>query len=262
MSNQDRLAMSRIMKDTHECLQNPPPGISIMAPSEYTSYVWVARIDGPLGTYWEGAKLYMLIVFSKEYPMRAPKVTFIGETPFHANVYIGKKNRGEICATVLQKDWSAAYSIGTLLTALRSLLSSPNPDSPANVEASKMMTNDLPSYRRRVMDCVANSRLIRDRDLLPAINDALSKCKPKVDPLVYKDPVPEPDVERPEEVGMTDEEKTCRAVDRYIEDSNAELRQMAAADPNFEWNDELEAQRMAGVPELKKDLLASGFRAT
>ena len=44
-----------------------------------------------------------------------------------------------------------------ILTSIQSLLSDPNPDSPANSAASKLYEEDKQSYRLRVRECVENS---------------------------------------------------------------------------------------------------------
>jgi len=37
---------------------------------------------------------------------------------------------GNICLDVLQKNWSAAFTVSGVLTSIQSLLDEPNPDSP------------------------------------------------------------------------------------------------------------------------------------
>jgi ubiquitin-conjugating enzyme E2 A len=47
---------------------------------------------------------------------------------FHPNVY----GDGKICLDILQNQWSPIYDISGILTSIQSLLSDPNPASPAN----------------------------------------------------------------------------------------------------------------------------------
>lgn len=47
--------------------------------------------------------------------------------------------------------------IVSLLTSIRSLLSDPNPDSPANQEAAKLFVNNRVEYERRVKEIVEMS---------------------------------------------------------------------------------------------------------
>lgn len=58
---------------------------------------------------------------------------------FHPNIW----NDGRICLDsnlffilVLQNQWSSVYDVWAILTSVRSLLSDPNPLSPANTEAA------------------------------------------------------------------------------------------------------------------------------
>ncbi len=82
---------------------------------------------------------------------------------FHPNIYID----GSIClgmlalslvvviqlsciliklpADILQKQWSPLYDIAAILTSIQSLLCDPNPDSPANSEASRLFVEEKAS---------------------------------------------------------------------------------------------------------------------
>ena len=53
---------------------------------------------------------------------------------YHPNVYAD----GGICLDILQKAWSPIYDVAAVLTSVQSLLSDPNPDSPANAEAARL----------------------------------------------------------------------------------------------------------------------------
>src|SRR5689334_17133041 len=45
---------------------------------------------------------------------------------------------GSICLDILQQRWSASLDVSTLLVSIRSLLTDPNPASPANSEAAML----------------------------------------------------------------------------------------------------------------------------
>ena len=57
----------------------------------------------------------------------------------------------------LQNQWSPIYDIAAVLTSIQSLLSDPNPASPANGEASNLFERDRREYTRRVREIVENS---------------------------------------------------------------------------------------------------------
>merc|ERR1712107_543062 len=85
----------------------------------------------------------------EEFPTKPPHVRFSTKM-FHPNIY----NNGEICLDILQNQWSPIYDISAILTSIQSLLTDPNPNSPANVEAAKLYQENRREYDRRVQACV------------------------------------------------------------------------------------------------------------
>jgi len=49
---------------------------------------------------------------------------------------------------------SPIYDIAAILTSIQSLLTDPNPNSPANVEAAKLYNDNRREYDRKVMEVV------------------------------------------------------------------------------------------------------------
>ena len=72
---------------------------------------------------------------------------------FHPNIYAD----GAICLDILQNQWSPIYDISAILTSIQSLLTDPNPNSPANSEASKLYVENKGEYNRRVKTIVEES---------------------------------------------------------------------------------------------------------
>jgi ubiquitin-conjugating enzyme E2 A len=58
---------------------------------------------------------------------------------------------------ILQNQWSPIYDISAILTSIQSLLSDPNPASPANAEASQLYDRDRREYNKRVREVVEQS---------------------------------------------------------------------------------------------------------
>ena len=93
-----------------------------------------------------------MIEFTEDYPNKPPTVTFISKM-FHPNIYAD----GKICLDILQNQWSPIYDVAAILTSIQSLLSDPNPASPANAEASQMYEGDRREYNKRVQQIVESS---------------------------------------------------------------------------------------------------------
>ena len=66
------------------------------------------------------------MTFGEQYPEK-PRVRFTSEV-FHPNVY----SDGTLCMDIIQDQWSPIHNVCTLLTSIQSLLTDPNPASPAN----------------------------------------------------------------------------------------------------------------------------------
>eukprot|EP00434_Breviolum_minutum_P027752 symbB.v1.2.024548.t1/scaffold2329.1/size82184/2 len=56
-----------------------------------------------------------------------------------------------------QNQWSPIYDISAILTSIQSLLTDPNPNSPANSEAAKLWSENRREYNRRVTEIVEES---------------------------------------------------------------------------------------------------------
>merc|ERR1719320_287124 len=113
---------------------------------------WHAVIFGPDDTPWEDGTFKLSLAFTEDYPNKAPKVKFITKM-FHPNIYAD----GSICLDILQHNWSPIYDIAAILTSIQSLLTDPNPNSPANVEASKLYQENRREYEVKVAMIVEKS---------------------------------------------------------------------------------------------------------
>ena len=105
------------------------------------------------------------LTFPTEYPHLPPKMVF--KSPiFHPNIYPS----GEVCISILHppeedkygyeaasERWSPVQTPETILLSVISMLSSPNDESPANVEAARLWREDVKEFRKRCRKNVRES---------------------------------------------------------------------------------------------------------
>ncbi|KAJ4455454.1 putative Ubiquitin-conjugating enzyme E2 2 [Paratrimastix pyriformis] len=144
-------ARRRLMRDFKRLQEDPPAGIN-GTPMENNIMMWNAVIFGPEETPWEGGTFRLTLQFTEEYPNKAPVVKFVSRM-FHPNIY----NDGGICLDILQNQWSPIYDISAILTSIQSLLTDPNPNSPANSEAARLYAVNRREYDRKVREVVERS---------------------------------------------------------------------------------------------------------
>eukprot|EP00899_Mesostigma_viride_P003559 jgi/Mesvir1/13203/Mv06162-RA.1 len=136
-------AVLRLMSDLRTIRQHPPEGCSASPASEDNLFVWSATIFGPDETPWEGGVFSLRMTFSPQYPEKPPRIRFTSDV-FHPNVY----SDGTLCMDIIQDAWSPCHDVCTILTSIQSLLTDPNPASPANPEAAQLCQNDIAGYNK------------------------------------------------------------------------------------------------------------------
>ncbi|KAM9040960.1 LOW QUALITY PROTEIN: ubiquitin-conjugating enzyme E2-17 kDa-like [Megaptera novaeangliae] len=144
-------ARRRLMRDFKRLQEDPPTGVS-GAPTDNNIMIWNAVIFGPHDTPFEDGTFKLTIEFTEEYPNKPPTVRFVSKM-FHPNVYAD----GGICLDILQNRWSPTYDVSAILTSIQSLLSDPNPNSPANAMAAQLYKENRREYER-VKACVEQSQ--------------------------------------------------------------------------------------------------------
>lgn len=105
------------------------------------------------------------MTFPADYPFSPPNFKFIPPI-FHPNVY----RDGRLCISILHKSgdvtsgepdgetWSPVQTVESVLVSIVSLLSDPNINSPANVDASVAYTKNPEEFKKRVREEVENSK--------------------------------------------------------------------------------------------------------
>ncbi|KAN0063011.1 E2 ubiquitin-protein ligase peroxin 4 [Thecaphora frezii] len=95
---------------------------------------WTACLRGPQGGVYAGGLFNLHLTIPPTYPTKPPLVKFTTSI-FHPNV---NQTTGEICLDILSDNWSPAWTLLSLSTAILALLESPEPDSPLNVDAANL----------------------------------------------------------------------------------------------------------------------------
>ena len=144
-------ARRRLINDFKRFEKEDSNGI-FASPLSDNIMLWEAVIFGPEDSPWEGGSFKLIIEFTEEYPTKPPSIKFITNM-YHPNIYVD----GKICLDILTNQWSPIYDVHAVLTSIQSLLSDPNPDSPANAEAARLYTENVQEYYKKVKDCVENS---------------------------------------------------------------------------------------------------------
>lgn len=115
---------------------------------EHSSHTDVLLVLNDSDSGWDGA---LLVCFGWE--MVACMTCRFVSKMFHPNIYAD----GGICLDILQNQWSPIYDISAILTSIQSLLTDPNPNSPANSEAARLYAENRREYNRRVKEVVEQS---------------------------------------------------------------------------------------------------------
>ncbi|KAJ8097604.1 ubiquitin-conjugating enzyme/RWD-like protein [Lipomyces tetrasporus] len=163
-----------LRRQLREISRNGIPGISAGL-LEDNIYQWEVLLIGPDDTLYEGGFFKARLSFPEDYPLQPPKMRF--ETAmWHPN---GMNPRltvsivyqdGNVCISILHppgedkygyedagERWLPVHSPETILLSVIAMLSSPNPDSPANIDAARELREDYPAFKKRVRKLVRES---------------------------------------------------------------------------------------------------------
>ncbi|KAJ1732639.1 Ubiquitin-conjugating enzyme 13 [Coemansia biformis] len=148
-----------------ELSRNANPSFSVGLADPDNVFEWTVTMFGPPDTYYEGGMFKAVMKFPTNYPYEPPTLRFTSKV-WHPNVY----DDGRVCISILHSPsedpmgyediserWSPAQCVETILMSVIMMLSSPNDESPANVDAAKMWREDRTGYKRKVQRCVEES---------------------------------------------------------------------------------------------------------
>mmetsp|Transcript_13902 Transcript_13902/g.21468 ORF Transcript_13902/g.21468 Transcript_13902/m.21468 type:complete len:331 (+) Transcript_13902:75-1067(+) len=108
----------RIQRELKEFLNSPPPNLRVKVGSNIR--IWIVTMVGANNTIYEGEIFKLRIQFPKDYPTVPPSVYFQQPTPQHEHVY----TNGDICLSLLGKDWRPTMTAQSIAVSILSILSS------------------------------------------------------------------------------------------------------------------------------------------
>lgn len=155
-----------LQKQLKELTKKPVEGFSAGLVDDDNVFEWQLTIIGPPDTLYEGGFFQARLTFPKEYPNMPPVCRFTSEM-WHPNVYAD----GKVCISILHSPgddphgyesaserWSPVHSVESIVVSIISMLSSPNDESPANVDAAKQWREDREGFRKKVQRTVRKSQ--------------------------------------------------------------------------------------------------------
>ncbi|RKP08004.1 ubiquitin-conjugating enzyme/RWD-like protein [Thamnocephalis sphaerospora] len=169
MANEQSALLLR--RQLQELKKHPVEGFSAGLQGD-DIYKWSIMIMGPPDTLYEGGIFRAIMQFPVTYPMEPPTLTFKSEM-WHPNVY----PTGEVCISILHppgedkwgyeqasERWLPVHTVETILISVISMLSSPNFESPANIEAAKQLRDNYSGFKKKVQRIVEASQEYEDSD--------------------------------------------------------------------------------------------------
>ncbi|ORM40009.1 Ubiquitin-conjugating enzyme E2 15 [Babesia sp. Xinjiang] len=120
---------------------------------------WRICFQGPHGTPFEGGIFTVMMTFPETFPNDPPKMKF-EQKMWHPNIYPD----GRVCISILHganddiynehepsdERWRPVLSVESIVLSVISMLTEPNVESPANVDAAVELKRDPLSYKKRV----------------------------------------------------------------------------------------------------------------
>jgi ubiquitin-conjugating enzyme E2 W len=109
----------RIQRELKEFIKHPPDNLSVQVGKNIR--VWIVTMKGAKGTIYDGETFKLRVSFPKDYPTVPPSVYFLkGHIPKHEHVY----TNGDICLSLLGKDWRPIMTAQSIAVSILSILSS------------------------------------------------------------------------------------------------------------------------------------------
>jgi len=102
------------------------------------------EINGPIGSPYEGGTFKLEFEIPDSYPFSPPNVKFLTNI-WHPNV---SSVTGTICLDTLKENWSAAFSLRTVMLSIQALMSAPGLKNPQDAVVASMYINNYNLFQR------------------------------------------------------------------------------------------------------------------
>eukprot|EP00614_Pseudopedinella_elastica_P008684 CAMPEP_0172604406 /NCGR_PEP_ID=MMETSP1068-20121228/24651_1 /TAXON_ID=35684 /ORGANISM="Pseudopedinella elastica, Strain CCMP716" /LENGTH=172 /DNA_ID=CAMNT_0013406457 /DNA_START=102 /DNA_END=620 /DNA_ORIENTATION=+ len=160
-------AIELLKKQLAEMARNPPEGVSVGLVDDANMFLWELMIVGPSDTLYEGGFFKAELSFPPDFPNQPPEMSFKSEM-WHPNVY----EDGKVCISILhppgedafnqqetaEERWRPILGVEQIIVSVMSMLSEPNADSPANIDAGVQFREDMPAFKKKVRQVVRKSQ--------------------------------------------------------------------------------------------------------
>ncbi|EEB09638.1 ubiquitin conjugating enzyme Ubc16 [Schizosaccharomyces japonicus yFS275] len=142
------IGANRLLREYRQLRRERIPGVVDLHPiSERNMYEWIALLEGPSETPYEGGTWILLLSIPKSYPIEPPSIRFCNKI-IHPNICW---KTGKVCIDILQTGWTPAWNLQSACLAVLSLLDNAETTSPLNADAAKLLrTGDRIAYNSLV----------------------------------------------------------------------------------------------------------------
>jgi ubiquitin-conjugating enzyme E2 G1 len=168
-ANQAQYGKVLLAKELKKC-QKHADGFSVGLVDDDDIYKWQVIVEGPPETLYEGGFYQATLTFPDDYPNKPPEMKFTTPGFWHPNVY----KDGKVCISILHEakedemnpqekmseKWRPILSVEAIIVSVLSMLSEPNFESPANIDASVQWKKDPEGYKKRIRQLVRRSQEI------------------------------------------------------------------------------------------------------
>ena len=152
-------AIKVILRNYQEFEKSPIDNISVEDPTDSDNiFKWNVKIFGLSDSPYENGVFDLEINYPSDYPFNPPEVKFKTNI-YHPNIY----KDGKVCISILhppgddpnsyelaEERWRPIHTFSSIMISIISLLSDPNDESPANIDAAKVWREDKNEFQKIV----------------------------------------------------------------------------------------------------------------